>query len=115
MRKCSVAAIWATAGKYGRSPFRRTTTITACRSKCRRRAWWHLNLPLTTDGYIARADGSFDWLDRPRPRGNYGMAAFFASVDTILWGRKTYDQALTMGGVGGFGTKMKNYVFTHRP
>ena len=69
----------------------------------------------SADGYIARADGSFDWLDRPRPRGNYGMGAFFASIDTILWGRKTYDQALTMGGVGGFGPKVKNYVFTHRP
>ena len=69
----------------------------------------------SADGYIARADGSVDWLDRPRPRGNYGMGAFFASIDTILWGRKTYDQALTMGGVGGFGPKVKNYVFTHRP
>ena len=73
------------------------------------------HMATSVDGYIARADGSFDWLDRPQPRGNYGMAAFFASVDTILWGRKTYDQALTMGGVGGFGKKMKNYVFTHRP
>jgi dihydrofolate reductase len=69
----------------------------------------------SADGFIARADGSFDWLDRPSPRGNYGMGKFFASTDTILWGRKTYDQALTMGGVSQFGTKVKNYVFTHRP
>lgn len=69
----------------------------------------------SADGYIARSDGSVDWLNRPRPRGNYGMGAFFASIDTILWGRKTYDQALGMGGVGGFGLKVKNYVFTHRP
>jgi dihydrofolate reductase len=46
------------------------------------------------DGFIARVDGSFDW------RGNYGMGAFFASIDTILWGRKTYDQALAMGEGG---------------
>ena len=58
----------------------------------------------SADGFIARADGSFDWLDRPRPKGNYGMGAFMASIDTILWGRKTYDQALAMGhGVEGFG------------
>jgi dihydrofolate reductase len=70
----------------------------------------------SADGYIARADGSFDWLDRPRPKGNYGMGTFMASIDTILWGRKTYDQAVAMGhGVGGFGPKVKNYVFTHRP
>ena len=69
----------------------------------------------SADGYIARSDGSVDWLDRPRPRGSYGYFGFFASIDTILWGRKTYDQALTMGGVGQFGLKVKNYVFTHRP
>ncbi len=70
----------------------------------------------SADGYIARRDGSYDWLDRPSPRGNYGMAQFFASVDTILWGRKTYDQALRMGGgVDQFGMKVKNYLFTHRP
>jgi dihydrofolate reductase len=26
----------------------------------------------SADGYIARADGSVDWLDRPRPPGNDG-------------------------------------------
>jgi len=70
----------------------------------------------SADGYIARLDGSFDWLDRPRPKGNYGMAEFFGTIDTILWGRKTYGQALDRGGVdGGFGLKVKNYVFTHHP
>ncbi|HEV8038188.1 MAG TPA: dihydrofolate reductase family protein [Bryobacteraceae bacterium] len=75
-----------------------------------------VSIATSADGFIARADGSFDWLDRPSPKGNYGMEAFWASIDTILWGRKTYDQALTMrGGISGFGPKVKNYVFTHRP
>ena len=69
----------------------------------------------SADGYIARRDGSFDWLNRPRPKGDYGMGEFFKSIDTILWGRKTYDQALGMGNVAQFGPKVKNYVFTHRP
>jgi dihydrofolate reductase len=69
----------------------------------------------SADGYIARLDGSFEWLNRPRTAGNYSMGAFLRTIDTILWGRKTYDQALTMGGVGGFGPKIKNYVFSHRP
>jgi len=69
----------------------------------------------SADGYIARKDGSFDFLDRPSPRGNYGIGEFFKSIDTILWGRKTYDQALTRGGVDPFGKKTKNYVFTHHP
>lgn len=68
----------------------------------------------SADGYIARKDGSVDWLDRPRPRGGYGYFEFFNSIDTILWGRKTYDQALGMGGLDPFGTKARNYVFTHR-
>src|SRR5215510_11230746 len=68
----------------------------------------------SADGYIARADGSFDWLDRPRPPDNYGMGAFVRSIDTILWGRKTYDLALRFGGSGGFGRKIKNYVFSRR-
>jgi len=69
----------------------------------------------SADGFIARLDGSFDWLNRPRPKGNYGMGTFFRSIDTILWGRKTYDQALGMGGAAQFGPKVKNYVFSHRP
>jgi len=72
----------------------------------------------SADGYIARPDGSVDWLDRPRPRGNYGMGEFYRSIDTVLWGRKTYDMALRMvheGGGLGFGKKIKHYVFTHRP
>ena len=33
----------------------------------------------SADGFIARADGSVDWLERPRPKGNYGMGAFYHS------------------------------------
>ena len=73
----------------------------------------------SADGFIARADGSVDWLDRPRPKGNYGMGMFYKSIDTILWGRKTCDMALEFQkkGVTGsaFDTKVKNYVFTRGP
>jgi dihydrofolate reductase len=70
----------------------------------------------SADGFIARPDGSFDWLDRPSPKGNYGMGAFYKSIDTILWGRRTCDMALDFQkkGVAGsaFDTSVKNYVFT---
>jgi dihydrofolate reductase len=70
----------------------------------------------SADGFIARPDGSVDWLDRESPKGNYGMGAFYKSIDTILWGRKTYDVALDFQkkGIAGsaFDTKVKNYVFT---
>jgi hypothetical protein len=74
----------------------------------------------SADGYIARPDGDVAWLDRPRPKGNYGMPAFFKSIDTILWGRKTYAKGLEMGmeagmKAAGFGPHIKNYVFSRHP
>ncbi len=72
----------------------------------------------SADGYIARADASVDWLNRPRTAGDYSMSAFLKSIDTVLWGRTTYDMTLgygKKGGGGGFGAKIKNYVFTHNP
>ncbi len=73
----------------------------------------------SADGFIGRSDGSVDWLDRPSPKGNYGLDAFYKSIDTILWGRKTSDMALDFQkkGVSGtaFDTKVKNYVFTRGP
>ena len=71
----------------------------------------------STDGFIARGDGSVDWLNRPRTVGDYGMGAFFKTIDTILWGRKTYalGQRMSKGGAIGYGPQIKNYVFSHRP
>ncbi len=70
-------------------------------------------LATSADGFIARRDGGVDWLDRPRPPGNYGMGAFLRSIDTILWGRKTYEQALRFEGPA-LEPRIKNYVFSRR-
>jgi dihydrofolate reductase len=64
----------------------------------------------SVDGYIARADGGVEWLDRPRPKGNYGMTAFYKSIDTVVMGRKTYDVMRTFGEESYTGKK--NYVFS---
>jgi dihydrofolate reductase len=69
----------------------------------------------SADGYIARPDGDVAWLDRPRPKGNYGIGEFFKTIDTILWGRKTYAKGIEMGMKSGFGPRIKNYVFSRRP
>ena len=51
---------------------------------------------MSLDGYIARPDGAFDFLpDDPEP---HGYEEFFASVDALLMGRKTYETALGFGG-----------------
>jgi dihydrofolate reductase len=71
----------------------------------------------SADGYIARPDGGVEWLDRPRPKGNYGMGGFLKSIDTILIGRKTYDVALRFTGGKGVGSpsRVANYVFSRQP
>jgi dihydrofolate reductase/RimJ/RimL family protein N-acetyltransferase len=50
------------------------------------------------DGYVARRDGSIDWLARVERAGeDYGYARFFASIDTVIVGRATYETALGFG------------------
>ena len=75
-----------------------------------------VRIATSADGFIARTDGSFDFLDRPSPKGNYGMDEFYKSIDTILWGRKTCDMALEFQKKGvaetAFDKRVKNYVFT---
>jgi dihydrofolate reductase len=47
------------------------------------------------DGYIARPDGTFDFLSIvERPDEDYGFAEFFSSVDALVIGRNTYETAL---------------------
>jgi dihydrofolate reductase len=73
-------------------------------------------IAINADGYIARPDGDVAWLDRPQPKGQYGMGAFMKSIDTILWGRKTYVKGIEMGmKAGGYGPRVKNYVFSGQP
>jgi len=72
----------------------------------------------SADGFIARLDGGVDWLDDPRTASDYGMAAFYRSIDAVLWGRKTYDMAQGFKNEGKHGvesdSQIKNYVFSHK-
>lgn len=48
------------------------------------------------DGFLARADGSFDFLpDEVEP---HGYEEFVATVDALVIGRKTYETVLGFGG-----------------
>jgi dihydrofolate reductase len=74
----------------------------------------------SADGYIARPDGDVEWLNRRPQTVDYGMKQFYATIDTILWGRKTYDWLLNYhkrhGQTKGlFDTKLANYVFSRKP
>jgi dihydrofolate reductase len=71
-----------------------------------------LYIACSLDGFIAREDGSIDWLTEYENNSetDYGYSEFYASIGTVLMGRKTYEQVL------GFGdwpyTEKKTYVFT---
>ncbi len=74
----------------------------------------------SADGYIARPDGDVEWLNRRPDDVDYGMKEFYSTIDTILWGRKTYDWLLSYykprGRTRGlFDTKLANYVFSRTP
>lgn len=76
-------------------------------------------IAISADGFIARKDGGVDWLDRPRPKGNYGMGEFYKSIDTILLGRKTYDFVVQFVKEGKSIPKSehepKHFVFSRHP
>ena len=65
------------------------------------------------DGFIAPSDGSMDWLHFSRDVQEY-IATYWASIDTMLMGRKTWEVAVGQGGAGGGGgTKgITTYVFS---
>jgi dihydrofolate reductase len=74
----------------------------------------------SADGFIARSDGSVDWLSRPRTAGDHGMSEFYKTIDAIIWGRATFDQAVQRFGgkvekLADPRAKIKNYVISHRP
>ena len=61
------------------------------------------------DGFIARIDGTIDWLFTG---SDYGYAQFYDSIDTVLVGRKTFDQVLEFSK-SPFENK-KCFVFTRQ-
>ena len=73
-----------------------------------------LNSAVSLDGYIAKADGSVDWLHDPDyeiPDEDYGLGAFYKSIDTTLMGNNTY-QGILQFDVPFPYPETTNYVFT---
>ena len=64
-----------------------------------------LGLGISIDGYIARLNGAVDFLFMPK---DYSMGPFFATIDTAVMGRKTFDAAKG----ASFGESIKTYVFS---
>src|SRR5262245_805841 len=78
-----------------------------------------VSVATSADGYIARPDGDVEWLNRRARTGDYGMGALYRTIDTIVFGRKTYDWAIDYyrkkGQKPRFDAKVVNYVFSRKP
>ena len=53
-----------------------------------------LFIAASVDGFIARDDQSVDWLFTD---ADYGYEEFYAGIETVVLGRKTYEQLLRWG------------------
>jgi dihydrofolate reductase len=73
-------------------------------------------LAASLDGFIARVDGSVDWLktDDLEEAGDE-LKEFAASVDTVLFGRKTWEKGLELDPSGDSFAGYTNYVFSRTP
>lgn len=71
-----------------------------------------LYIATSVDGYIAKSDGSLDWLEsQDTEEEDYGYEDFYASVDTTLMGNTTFQQILGFDVEFPYDDK-KNIVFT---
>ena len=66
-----------------------------------------LYIASSLDGYIAKENGDVDWLPQ---NTDSGYDAFYKKIDTLIMGKKTYDEILTFGAYPY--KRKKSYVFT---
>lgn len=63
------------------------------------------------DGFIARVDGGVDWLHFSKDVREI-LERYWAGIDTVLMGRKTWEVARASGGGGSPYGPLKCYVFS---
>ena len=73
-----------------------------------------LQLATSLDGFIEGPNGEFDWCFTDQ---DYGMTAFYERIDSVFYGRKSYELQLGMAGSIDTGAlpdfpKLKEYVFS---
>lgn len=70
-----------------------------------------LEVAISLDGFIEGPNGEYDWCFTDQ---DYGMADFLKRIDTIFYGRKSYEVMLAdpSGGIELF-RKMNSYVFSN--
>ena len=71
-----------------------------------------LEVAVSLDGLIEGTNGEYDWCFTDQ---DYGMREFFKRIDTIFYGRKSYElmtREMGKSGKNPFGKK-ENYVFSN--
>jgi dihydrofolate reductase len=73
-----------------------------------------LFIATTIDGFIARENGSLDWLfNLPNPNQiDHGYGDFISGIDTVVLGRKTYEDILGFGIEWPYGN-CTSYIVTN--
>ncbi len=66
-----------------------------------------LNLAVSLDGFIEGPNGEYDWCYTDQ---DYGMSAFMKRIDTIFFGRKSYE--VLVGTDGNAYPDKKKFVFS---
>ncbi len=70
---------------------------------------------ITLDGYLAGKNHELDWLHQTGTAEETGYADFYARMDVVLMGRRTFREIEGMGNPAEAYPTTENYVFTHRP
>ncbi|HVM33522.1 MAG TPA: dihydrofolate reductase family protein [bacterium] len=54
---------------------------------------------VSLDGFLAKPNGDLDWMEGPGEgdagAGDHGYQAFVSGIDTLVWGRKTFEKVMT--------------------
>jgi dihydrofolate reductase len=72
-----------------------------------------LYIATSLDGFIAKENGSLDWLFAIEGVGDNGFTEFYQTIDTIIMGRGTYDHLMTMVEEYPHADK-KSYIFSRQ-
>ena len=67
---------------------------------------------ISVDGFMARKNGGIDFL--PADCEPHGFEEFYASVDAVVIGRKTFEWVVDYGG-WAYGEKMRVVVLSSKP
>ncbi|HRW98001.1 MAG TPA: dihydrofolate reductase family protein [Cyclobacteriaceae bacterium] len=70
-----------------------------------------LNVAMSLDGLIEGPNGEYDWCFTDN---DYGMTDFMNRIDTVFYGRKSYEMMINAGDGSNPFKQKKNYVFSNK-